>query len=104
MGILAAGNFNADAEDPGFLWQRGFASDTAFVRNGAGDYTLTLQNGLNDATQGLAQVTIKGATPGCVAVTFPTTTTIRVKTTDPAQEVPAADLGFYIEVHEIGPA
>lgn len=41
--VIAAGRFDAQAGAPGWFWQKGFTG--VFVRNAAGDYSLTLEGG-----------------------------------------------------------
>jgi hypothetical protein len=100
MGIIAACSFNADPATPGYNVQRGFANP-GFVRNGAGDYTLTLQDGVNTQTQGVVTGALQGNAPGMLAVEFLSTTTVRVRTLNSAGA--AADLDFWLSVQEIGP-
>lgn len=100
LGFNAFCSFDA-AVGASFNVQRGFANP-GFLRNGAGDYTLTLQDGVNAQTQGVVLQGIQGAVAGCIAVEFLTTTTIRVRTTDNAGA--ATDLDFWLLVMEAGPA
>ena len=105
LGATAMCSFNADAAAAAFFVQRGFANP-GFLRNGAGDYTLTLQDGVNSQTQAVVLQGIQNATPGALAVEFLTTTTIRVRTFSltAVPAIAAADLDFWLAIFEIGPA
>lgn len=104
LGFNAFASFNADAAAAAFFVQRGFASP-GFVRNGVGDYTFTLSNGVDMTNQGIVQATIQNNAPGIIGVEVLTTTTFRVRvfsaTTVPA--IAAADLDFWLQVYETGP-
>ena len=102
VGLNAFASFNADAAAAAFFVQRGFAS---FVRNGVGDYTFTLSNGVDMTNQGVVSATPNNNAPAAIAVEVLTTTTFRVRTfsltTVPA--VAAADIDFWLQVFESGP-
>lgn len=55
--LIAMGHFNADGAAAAWFWQWGFSA--TFVRNAAGDYSLTLDGGGMD--QGNGQIFITGA-------------------------------------------
>lgn len=97
-GILAACSFNADPA-PAYLMNRGFAA--AITRTGAGDYTLTLDQGVNFLTECIADASIQGSTPGMIAVEPLTTTTCRIRTLNAAGA--ATDLDFYLSITRILP-
>lgn len=105
LGFNAFCSFNADAAAAAFFVQRGFTSP-GFVRNGVGDYTLTLVNGVDMTNQGVVQATVQNNAPGIIGVEVLTTTTLRVRTfsatTVPA--IAAADLDFWLQVFETGPS
>lgn len=100
-GELAFMYLNA-ANPPVIRNQRGYVSALP-TRNGAGDYTLTLQTD-NGAAQNEMQVaaTISQNAPGALGVEFLTTTTHRVRTfsltTVPA--IAAADIDFWIRISQ----
>ena len=100
LGFTAFCSFNADAAAAAFFVQRGFANP-GFVRNGVGDYTLTLQDGVNTQTQGMVLQGIQNNAAAMIAVEFLTTTTIRVRTLTSAAA--AADIDFWLVVLEAGP-
>lgn len=103
VGLNAFCSFNADGAAPAFLVQRGFAS---FTRNGVGDYTFTLSQGVDLSAQGLVSVTAQGATVASCAVEILTSTTFRLRTftltTAPA--IAAAEVDVWITVSETGPS
>ena len=100
LGYNAFCSFNADAVTPAFFVQRGFANP-GFIRNGAGDYTFTMQDGVNMQTQGVVLQGLQSNTAGMMAVEVLTTTTLRVRTLNSAGV--AADLDFWLTVMEAGP-
>jgi len=100
LGTNAFCSFNADAAAPAFFVQRGFANP-GFVRNGLGDYTLTLTDGVQMSTQGIVQATCQNNASAMIAVEVLTTTTLRVRTLTSAAA--AADIDFWLEVKETGP-
>lgn len=99
LGAIAC-SFDADAAAPKFFGQRGFANP-GFTRNGVGDYTLVLQDGVNIQTQGVCTHGLQANAPGMMAVEFLTTTTLRVRTLNSAAA--AADLDFWLAIQEMGP-
>jgi hypothetical protein len=101
LGLAGFCSFNADAAAAAFFVQRGFANP-GFVRNGVGDYTLTLQDGVNSQTQGVVTCGLQSAASGMISVEFLTTTTLRVRTFTGANA--AADIDFWLSVQEAGPA
>lgn len=103
-GMHAAGSLDAAAGAAWFV-QRGFANP-GFLRNGAGDYTLTLQDGANLQTEAIVKVGLGGAIGNAmVAAEVLTTTTLRVRTftSGGAGADVAADVDFWIEVQKIAP-
>jgi hypothetical protein len=106
LGFNAFCSFNADAGAPAFFTQRGFANP-GFTRNGAGDYTLTLQDGVNTQTQGVVLMGVQNNAPALISVEFLTTTTLRVRTLSATTATPpvlaAADVDFWLMVMEAGP-
>lgn len=103
-GTLAAGSLDAAVGAAWFV-QRGFANP-GFLRNGAGDYTLTLQDGANLQTEAIVKCGLGGAIGNSmVAVEVLTTTTMRVRsfTSGGAGADVAADIDFWIEVQKIAP-
>lgn len=98
LGFTAFCSFNADAAAAAFFVQRGF---TSFVRNGVGDYTLTLTDGVNSQTQGMVHGTVQNNAAAMIGVEFLTTTTLRVRTLTSAAA--AADIDFWLFVMESGP-
>lgn len=101
LGFNAFCSFNADAAAAAFFVQRGFTSP-GFLRNGVGDYTFTLSDGVNMQTQGVVLGALQNATAGMMAVEVLTTTTFRVRTLNSAAA--ATDIDFWITVYEAGPA
>lgn len=99
LGFNAFCSFNADVA-PAFFVQRGFANP-GFTRNGAGDYTLILQDGVNMQTQGVVLHGMQNATAGMMAVEVLTTTTLRVRTLNSAGV--ATDIDFWLVILEAGP-
>lgn len=104
MGLIAVASFDGDATTPAYRMSRGFTS--AITRTGAGDYTLTLTDGVNAQTQALVQATSAHNAFACISVEFLTTTTLRIRTAVLAAtpSVTATDIDFWIQVQEIGPA
>jgi hypothetical protein len=100
LGYAAFCSFNTDAVTPAFFVQRGFANP-GFVRNGTGDYTLTLEDGVNMQTQGVVLMGLQNSTAGMIAVEVLTTTTLRVRTLNSAAA--ATDIDFWLTVMESGP-
>lgn len=98
VGLQAAVAFNADVA-PTYLRNVGFAAPATIVRTGAGDYTLTLNEGINLQTEAQVQATIIGATPGMIAVEVLTTTTARIRTLNAAGA--ATDLDFWLRVERV---
>ena len=99
QGYHAICNFDADAAAAAFRRQRGF---TALLRNGAGDYTLTLQDAIDLANgDGVVMASLNAAAAGMVAVSVVSATQIRVKTLDSAAM--AADSDFNLLIARIGP-
>lgn len=96
-GVHAMCSFDADAAAAAFRNQRGFAS---FVRNGAGDYTLTLSDGIIQ-NQACIQCTTNSGTVAASDAQWVTATTIRVKTATDAGA--ATDMDFSIQVFDLGP-
>lgn len=93
--VHAAANVNADAVAPAFVVQRGF---TALVRNGVGDYTLTLEQGVG--TEAIVSVTCSDpAFPAFATVTRPLNTTVQVVMLDDAGGASESDFG--IVMHKI---
>jgi hypothetical protein len=99
-GLFAIGNVTAQV-GPVYTAMRGFVSPP--LRNGAGDYTLTLQDGLTLNTDGggTAKVQAYGATPACTSVEQVDATHLRVRTTDAAGA--ALEANFGIEIQDVGP-
>jgi hypothetical protein len=106
-GVKAQAFIDSDGVTPVYFRQRGFAGGTAIVRNGAGDYTLTLSEPLDVGANPdrMIQLTVAGGAlhGGSVEVASATTLRIRTYTVTAAPTVAAADLDFYITVGEIGP-
>jgi uncharacterized protein (DUF2236 family) len=77
---------------------------TAVVRNGVGDYSLTLQDGINFLGDGggIPMVQAYGATPALNAVEQVDPTHVRVRTVDAAGVALEANFGFTLQ--DIGPA
>lgn len=103
-GTLAACSFDAAAA-PAFFVQRGFANP-GFLRNGAGDYTMTLQDGANLQTEAIVKCGLGGAVGNAmVAVEVLTTTTMRVRSfvSGGAGADVATDIDFWLEVEKISP-
>lgn len=87
---------------PVFAVNRGFAS---VVRNGAGDYSLTLSDAFALNTQGLVRLTLQSAAFASGAVEIVSATVLRVRTAllTVVPAVTATDISFWIEVLEAGP-
>jgi hypothetical protein len=94
--LVAQGRVDA-AASPAWLNRRGF-SGAAPTRNGAGDYTLTLTEGV-DATNIQVFVTLEKATVGFAGYTIVSDTQIRIYTFDGTPA--AADTDFSILVLRI---
>lgn len=97
-GILAACSFDAAAA-PAFFVNRGFTA--AITRTGPGDYTLTLDQGVNLLTECTIDATLGGSVVGMIAVEPLTTTTLRVRTVNAAAA--ATDIDFYLKLTRIAP-
>ncbi len=96
-GLHAACSFDADAAAAAFRNQRGF---TSFVRNGAGDYTLTMTDGIGQA-QAAIQATTNAGAASIIDAQWVTATTLRIRTT--TSGAVATDLDFSIAVFDLGP-
>lgn len=96
QGLHAACSFDADAAAAAFRNQRGFSS---LLRNGAGDYTLTMTDGIAQA-QAVIQATTNGGAAAMIDAQWATATTIRVRTMSNAAM--AADIDFSIAVFDTG--
>lgn len=79
---------------PLFALNRGFSP--TITRNGAGDYTLTIETEGLTAADCQVLCTVSGATPAVVAVERASATTIRVRTVTDAGV--ATDFGYSIFV------
>lgn len=95
-GLHGIVNFDADAAAAAFRTQRGFSS---FVRNGAGDYTLTLTDGIGQS-QAVITASTNGGAGAMIDAQWVTATTIRVRTLSSAAM--AADIDFSMVVHDAG--
>ncbi len=107
LGTKACAWVDSDAAAPTYRRSRGFAVGTAIVRNGAGDYTLTLSDALDTAATG--DVLLSG---GCnhnafaaLAIELASATTLRTRTAvlTAVPAVTATDLDFWIKIEEMGP-
>ena len=91
------GNVTAQV-GPVFTLNKGF---TGVVRNGAGDYTLTLQDGLAIATEGAIAIQPISALFVAASVELVTAATIRVRTFDAAGA--ALESNFSVMIQDVGP-
>ena len=83
-----------------FVRQRGFAA--AVLRNGVGDHTFTLTEGLDLAGgNGVCLSGLNGVVAGQLAVEVVSATQLRVRTLDAAAA--PADLSFWLALMPIGP-
>jgi len=96
MGYAAVASFDAGAVGA-FFNQRGFSG---FVRNGVGDYSLTMLQPENMATDGIVQATVAGVGDTSIAVEVVSTTVVRVRIFTGGI---AADVDFWIDIKTIGP-
>lgn len=98
-GLFACANVTAQV-GPLLTNSRGFSG---VARNGAGDYTLTMQDGLTllGDNGGIAKVQTYGATPGLNSVEQLSPTTLRVRTLDAAGA--ALEANFGIQIQDVGP-
>lgn len=99
MGYNAVAQVTAASGTPSFGVQRGFAA--ALVDNGTGDTTLTLQNGVNLATEAICLAGLSGSGSGMVAVEAVSTTSLRIRAFSGANA--AADRDFWIAILPLGP-
>jgi hypothetical protein len=99
-GLHAVCNFDADAAAPVFRNQRGFTGAAGVTRNGAGDYTLTLSDGIAQAQSCIVANTNAGAA-SIIDAQWVTATTIRIRTT--TSGAVATDLDFSVVIHDMGP-
>jgi hypothetical protein len=99
-GLFAVASVNNDGLSAAFSVERGFAGPA--VRNGVGDVTLTLQDGLLLSADGggTAQLTVFGSKPAASSVEQVDANTLRVRTE--VAGVPA-DVSFCIELQDVGP-
>ena len=97
VGIAALASFDADAVAPKFFNQRGFSG---FVRNGAGDYSLTLAQPENMSTDAIVKAGVGGVGDTTIACEVVSTSVVRVRT---FTNNVAADVDFWIEIGLIGP-
>jgi hypothetical protein len=99
-GLHAICTFAGGAGGGAFLRGRGF-NVAVFVRNGAGDYTLTLTDAIDTtgAQHGFSATGSDGAVSQ-IDVAILTATTIRVKTGAGAQVL--TDMTFTLLVHDLG--
>ena len=93
-GVAAACGFNAQV-GPTFQWGVGF-NQALITRTGPGDYTLTLTGALPLATKCSIKSGLQGSALGMIAVEMLTTTTIRIRTVNPAAA--ATDISFWLEI------
>lgn len=96
QGLHAACSFDADAAAAAFRNQRGFSS---LLRNGAGDYTLTMTEGIAQA-QAVIQATTNGGAAAMIDAQWVTATTVRIRTMDNAAM--AADVDFCLSIWDTG--
>lgn len=105
QGEAACASVDADAAAAAFRNNRGFS---ALLRNGAGDYSLTLANAQNMATYGNCQVTLQGNVTGLTSVEVVSDTVLRVRTWSCSvgmdADTAAADLDFWIRCMPVPPA
>lgn len=94
--IQAAANVNADAAASAFLVNRGFS---ALVRNGVGDYTLTLEQSAAAAETVATATGIDAALIAVCVVRRPLPTTVQVLTFDVAGAANEAD--FSLVMHKV---
>jgi hypothetical protein len=102
MGLFAVGQVKSGV-GPTYNLNRGFLG---VVRNGAGDYTLTLQDGLNvgfnaAGVEGYAKAYCAAAGIAQCNIIQPSLTTLQVRTFNAAGA--ATDGDFNVEVSNIGP-
>lgn len=97
-GILAIGNVTAQV-GPVYSLNRGFVSPP--LRNGAGDYTLTLQDGANLSTEAQIKGQVYGVGDSTLNIEPLTVTTFRVRTFTGGV---AAELNFGVEIQDVGPS
>lgn len=103
LGTKAVAFVDSDAVTPVYFRQRGFAG--AITRTGAGDYTLTLGDAVDTASNLIITTGIRNTAGAFLAVELLSSTALRVRafatTTVPA--ITATDLDFWIKVEEFGP-
>lgn len=99
-GLFACANLTAQV-GPFLTNNRGFVGA---VRNGAGDYTLELQQGLTlqGDNGGIAMLTPYGATPACYSIEQVDATHLRCRTFDAGGL--ALEANFGIMIQDVGPA
>lgn len=105
MGYHAACSFNADAAAAAFFRQRGFSS---FVRNGAGDYSLTMTSALDLAGgDGVVSAGVNSNAAAAIGVEVVSATVLRVRTISITvgadADTAAADIDFWLMVTPLGP-
>lgn len=97
-GILAIGNVTAQV-GPVYSLNRGFVSPP--LRNGAGDYTLTLQDGANLQSEAQVAGQVYGVGDSTLNIEILTVTTFRVRTFTGGV---AAELNFGVAIQDVGPS
>jgi len=99
-GLFAIANVVNNGVAAAYNSSRGFLGPP--VRNGLGDVTLTLQDGLllNSDGGGTAKVTVYGAVPLQSSVEQVDSTHLRVRTNAAGDPT---DAGFSIELQDVGP-
>ena len=100
-GLFGIGNLNAQV-NPFLTASRGFVLPP--TRNGVGDHTLTLKDGLvlNDDGGGVCLVTPYGSIPVLCSVEQLNPTQLRVRTSEPDGDPIDVNLGILIQ--DVGPA
>lgn len=105
QGDTALASVDADAAASAFLMNRGFS---ALVRNGAGDYSLTLTNAQLMTTQAVVMAQLRVATPGLISVVATSTVSLQVLTwsctVGAGAATAAADIDFYVRITPVAPA
>lgn len=96
-GLHACCTFDADAAAAAFRVNRGFAA--AFVRNGAGDYSLALVEGIGQ-NQAALVASSNGGAAAMIDVIWVDATHVRVRTMSNAAM--AADIDFSLVIHDMG--
>lgn len=102
--VYGAAYCSVDASNAAFFVQRGF--DAAIVDNGAGDFTLTLEDAYDFdnciVTSGVVYGGVAGASI-TVEILSATQLRVRTATVSVVPAVAAADLDFWLKIEQIAP-